>query len=53
MNSVICIIVGYNEEQNLAKLFDSLHNHRNTLFKRVVYIDQSSFDASLSIAEQY
>lgn len=53
MQKLIVIIVGYNEEKNLPKCFDSLEKVSNILDIRKIYIDQSSHDESVSLAKKY
>lgn len=45
------ITVGYNEENNLKKLFDSLKKISEILPHTVYYIDQSSTDKSVEVAK--
>jgi GT2 family glycosyltransferase len=50
MIQINIIIVGYNEEENLPKLFASLSVLKEKYEPRVIYIDQESTDTSLMIA---
>ncbi|MCX6824262.1 MAG: glycosyltransferase [candidate division SR1 bacterium] len=47
------ITVGYNEEKNLPKLYNSLKNLDHHFEVRKIYIDQSSTDTSVDIAKKY
>lgn len=46
------IVVGYNEEKNLPKMFASIKGVSKFLDTRTVYIDQSSTDKSVDIARE-
>lgn len=53
MNTLTVIIVWYNEEKNLHKCFTSIERVKPFLKIRTIYIDQSSTDTSVSIANEY
>ncbi len=53
MNGLIIIIVWYNEERNLPKLFHSLEYIKSKFNIRQIYVDQSSTDKSIEIAKKY
>ncbi|MDD2487617.1 MAG: glycosyltransferase [Candidatus Gracilibacteria bacterium] len=54
MKTLNIITVGYNEELNLSKLYESLKFLDDSFFKlKKIYIDQSSKDKSVEIAKKY
>jgi len=53
MNKLNIIIVWYNEEENLQKLFESLKNFDGKIDYDVIYCDQESVDRSVKIAKEH
>lgn len=53
MNKLNIIIVGYNEEKNLSKCFESIDNFWDDIELNVIYCDQESSDDSVKIAKKF